>query len=629
MFGTRPSHGVPQAAEGRAVKKLTFSSLIVLALLLAAASVQTVAADPNSGWIAARYTAAADETLTAVEFVTGAPDLGYAIRVYSGLMEGSPAGLLAAQEGTVAAPGFYSVRLLTPLKLKRGDTFAVALDLKGTAKLGAYFAPAPRFEMGTDYATESAEWVGSSTDGASYGPSSAALPFAVRVWRSPQPEATTITRFTASPQIVAGTGMTFTFSATGTTAGDNLDWTLKFGDGSADATGSGSSPIVDTAVSHTYDLAGTYSATLYVVDTVDNTRSQASLTVVAAIPVTAAADPVCGLAALNVCFTGGASHATPPYSWLWVLGDGQSSRDQSPCHAYVHCGAYTAILTVTDSIGATGTSEALEIRVSSPLVVTATATPTDGIPPTVVNFCATVTGCLPDEDYTLDWDFGDGASLTTTHLCQQHAYNDVGTYTVTVAATDTCGNSTLLDPAATITVHESPWIRIVSPTSGSTVRTPLNIQAAIMVEEGVTVRSVSFFISDVLIDYLTAPPWATSYDSSGLHGSYTLTATVTDSLGRSTTSDAVTVVFDNPVLDGRVDSGADPFRLKVYGNWFERGCSIRINGQPVPQTVRKGTTLAVAKGGFSLKALVPEGVPVVMTIHNPDGGSSAGVTFTR
>jgi PKD repeat protein len=612
-----------------AVKKLIVSPLIVSVLLLAAAFVPAAAADPNSGWIAARYTAAADETLSAVEFVTGAPDLSYSIRVYSGLLEGNPAGLLAAQEGRAAEPGFYSVRLLTPLKLRRGDTFSVALVLSGAAKGGAYFGAAPRLEMGSAYATETAEWVGASVDGSSYGPTAASTPFTIRVWRSVQPEATTITAFTASPQIVAGAAMTFTFSATGTNAGESLAWTLKFGDGTADATGTGASPIVDSTVSHTYDLAGTYTATLYVVDTVDNTRAQASLTIVAAIPVEASADPTCGLAALNVCFTGSATHATEPFTWLWVFGDGQSSQSQNPCHAFVQCGVYTAILTVTDAVGATGTSDVIEIRVSTPLVVTATANPTDGIPPTVVNFCAAVTGCLPDEEYIIAWDFGDGSTVTSNDLCQQHAYNEVGAYDATVTATDTCGNTGTLVTPLTVTVHESPWIRIVSPASGSTVRTPLNIQAAIMVEEGVTITRVDFFISDVLIDIVTAPPWATSYDASGLHGTYTLTARVTDSQGRSTLSDAVSVLFDNPVLDGRVDSGSDPFRLKVYGNWFERGCYIKINGQPIPRTVRKGQTLAVAKGGTALKALVPEGVPVVVTIHNPDGGASAGITFTR
>jgi PKD repeat protein len=627
MSGTHTSSGLPQAAEGRAVKKLmSVLPLVVLALLMAIAPSQLFAGEDHSGWTAAKYEASGSEKLTAVDFVTSASDLSFAIQVYSDLEGGVPSGLLARQEGRTHDPGFYSVRFDTPARFTEGQSFVVVLALKGQNKGGAFLGSAPGVEAESAYTTERPQAVFESRDGLRYSLYSGPASFSVRMASAVSPEATAISTFTVSAGPVAGSPVTFTFSATGTTAGDAMDWVLKYGDGSTDGGGSGASPLEATDT-HTYQKAGTYTATLYVIDTVDGTQAQKTLQVVVAIPVDATADRTCGLAALNVCFTGDVDPATctPPLTWLWVFGDGGQSTEQNPCHPFTKKGSYTAILTVRDAAGASGTGPAITIDVTLPMVVTATADTLDGIDPTVVNFCATVSEGLPP--YTYEWDFGD-ESEPAIDPCPTHAFNGVGTYTVTVTVKDSCEQE-VTSNELTVTVHQSPWIRITAPASGSKQQAIVNIQTAIMVEEGVTITRVEFYVDGYLIGLTTAPPWAWSFDASGLHGSYTLTAKAYDSRGRSTTSDPVTINLDNPWLDGRVDSSHNPFRLKIYGNWFDRGAQVRINGVPVPQTVRKGATMIVAKGGETLKALVPEGVPVVVTVHNPDGGISQGSTFTR
>lgn len=73
-----------------------------------------------------------------------------------------------------------------------------------------------------------------------------------------------------------------------------------------------------------------------------------------------------------------------------------------------------------------------------------------------------------------------------------------------------------------------------------------------------------------------------------------------------------------------------PLKLKVAGSNFHQGCVIQINGQPVPQTQYVSSTLVKAKGGAALKAMVPKGVPVVVTVVNTDQSlTSNGFTFTR
>ena len=61
--------------------------------------------------------------------------------------------------------------------------------------------------------------------------------------------------------------------------------------------------------------------------------------------------PYGGLANEAVEFLGDAYGGTKPYTWYWQFGDGDTSNGQNPSHSYTSIGEYTAILTVTDSIG--------------------------------------------------------------------------------------------------------------------------------------------------------------------------------------------------------------------------------------------------------------------------------------
>jgi PKD repeat protein len=46
-----------------------------------------------------------------------------------------------------------------------------------------------------------------------------------------------------------------------------------------------------------------------------------------------------------------------PWTFAWDFGDGQGSTEQNPAHVYTKTGDYTAVLSVTDARGNTGTDE--------------------------------------------------------------------------------------------------------------------------------------------------------------------------------------------------------------------------------------------------------------------------------
>jgi hypothetical protein len=92
-----------------------------------------------------------------------------------------------------------------------------------------------------------------------------------------------------------------------------------------------------------------------------------------------------------------------------------------------------------------------------------------------------------------------------------------------------------------------------------------------------------------------------------------------DSLSLSTASLAVDSVYKE----------GGPFRLFVYGSGFLPGAWIYVDGQPVPVVKVKHGGLLVAKGGTALKAMVPLGQPVCISVVNPGGTSSSCYTFVR
>jgi hypothetical protein len=70
-----------------------------------------------------------------------------------------------------------------------------------------------------------------------------------------------------------------------------------------------------------------------------------------------AGGPYTGEVGEDIEFSGFASGGTPPYTWEWTFGDGETSDEQNPTHAYDEAGVFNVTLTVTDSLMAIATDE--------------------------------------------------------------------------------------------------------------------------------------------------------------------------------------------------------------------------------------------------------------------------------
>jgi len=211
-------------------------------------------------------------------------------------------------------------------------------------------------------------------------------------------------------------------------------WT--FGDGQS---GTGNAP------SHTYQTAGTYTATMTVTEasggscTGKTGSASVVVTVGSVLEVTASATPSTGNAPLSVNLSATASGGNQNYTYTWKFGDGQDGSGQTVTHVYSSAGSYTAKVTATDPENATG-SASVEITVTSgsSLTIAATASPTLATKaPLTVTFSCNATGGTGSLSYL--WDFDDGA--TTDQKDTTHTYTANGLYNATIYVYDAAGTT--------------------------------------------------------------------------------------------------------------------------------------------------------------------------------------------
>ena len=143
-------------------------------------------------------------------------------------------------------------------------------------------------------------------------------------------------------------------------------------------------------------------------------------------------------------FYGSASGGTEPYTWHWDFGDGTTSNEQNPKHAYSNAGTYTVTLTVTDSTGkqAIDTTKAIiNNPPSSPHIVG----PSSGKVGKLLLFYFESTDKDGDKiKYYIDW--GDGKKTTTEYYSSGesvslgHTWNSAGDYVIKARAEDEKGD---------------------------------------------------------------------------------------------------------------------------------------------------------------------------------------------
>lgn len=149
----------------------------------------------------------------------------------------------------------------------------------------------------------------------------------------------------------------------------------------------------------------------------------------------------------EITFTNTSTNST---SYIWSFGDGTTSTEASPIKSYTSAGAFTVTLVAKGEGG----------KASFTLDIT---TEEEEVPPTA-SFTASNSSVAVGEEIqftntsknatSYSWDFGDGTFSTETSPIK--AYDEAGTYVVTLTATSEVGSDT-----------ETLEITVISPSSAS------------------------------------------------------------------------------------------------------------------------------------------------------------------
>jgi PKD repeat protein len=349
--------------------------------------------------------------------------------------------------------------------------------------------------------------------------------------------------FNVPAQPTPGTATAFNAGGSTDSVGTITDYSWNFGDGS---------PVDDAGnaatATHSYATRGHYTVTL----TVTNDAGQTATfhqTITVDDPPTVTISPTVAVTTpgSTVSFNG---TATAPDSGgsitglSWNFGDPSSANNTStatnPSHLFANAGTYTVTLTATDDLGVT-TQATATVKVDAPPTASFSAsatTATPATPGTAVSFNASASSDSVGTITNYSWSFGDGSSdLNETTPTDTHTYATRGNYTVQLTVTNDDGQTA--QSTQTVTVDDPPTASVTPSATVSTPSSPVSFTStAASPDAGGSISTYNWSFGDNTSASVQNP--SHTYTSPGV---YTVTLTVTDDLGVSSSA-STTITID-------------------------------------------------------------------------------------
>lgn len=219
-----------------------------------------------------------------------------------------------------------------------------------------------------------------------------------------------VTAFTST-----GSNYTYAFAETGSGA---TSYFWDFGDGN---TSTIASP------SHTYAALGSYTVCLVTTNVCGSDSSCGSVSVTCPLPGVAFSESISGL---TTTFSDQTTNS--PTAWFWDFGDGNTSTQQNPIHAYSSYNSYLVCLTTTNACGIDSACGTVNVICPVPVATYSQS---------ATNLLVQFTDQTTNAPTSWLWDFGDGN--VSTQQNPNHAYAAPGNYLVCLSVASTCGSDSV------------------------------------------------------------------------------------------------------------------------------------------------------------------------------------------
>ena len=331
---------------------------------------------------------------------------------------------------------------------------------------------------------------------------------------------------TVNSDLLCG-GSTISFS--NRTTRPTLSWLWHFGDGTTST---------EKNPTHTYAEPGTYEVTLTTVgNDVYNCNSEMATSVevevYSKVKTTASSTTECQ--GNKTRFEAVSTQGEGPEAvigWRWSFGDGATSTEQNPTHAYAAAGTYEVTLTTSTAAGCTEEVKLPAVTVQAlPQAVFGVPAACQASPVAFRDNSSIVNGNI----VSWLWDFGDGTTSVERH--PSHTFASAGDYQVslTVTTENQCANT------ATKTVTVRPNLQANFQLSGACAG-----KEATFTNRTVATANTTYHwdLGDGTTSTLTEP--AHTYREAGTYR-VALTATSTDGCSSSETKDIT--IFPLPQAD--------------------------------------------------------------------------------
>ena len=249
------------------------------------------------------------------------------------------------------------------------------------------------------------------------------------------------------------------------------------------------------------------------------------------------------------------------------FGDGSAAvSGASASHIYNAAGTYTLTATITDNLGATTTKSASVVVTSAnkPPVAALAVTPATAVAPVSVT-ASTAGSSDPDGTIaTSSINFGDGSAAVSA-ASATHVYNSAGTYTVTATVTDNLGATATKSATVVVTSANKPPIAAVSATPSSAYGpASVSVSAAGSSDPDGTIASTVLNFGDGTT--ANAVSASHTYSTAGI---YTITATVTDNKGASSSaSTSVTVKAPEVIVSSPANGATVASQVRLVASGF-------------------------------------------------------------